>query len=65
MKNHCTCSQYMFQVKNAQMASCLYCVQHPVCLQKEVLDSLNYLPLSLLDMKSTNRSSVTSMGKIY
>ena len=46
MKNRCKCSQYMFQVKKCTDASCLYCVQHPVHLQKEVFDSLNYLPAS-------------------
>ena len=51
MKNHCKCSQYMFQVKKCTDASCLYCVQHPVHLhvQKEVFDSLSYLPLPLFD----------------
>ena len=38
MKNHCKCSQYMFQVKKCTDASCLYCVQHPVRLLKEVFD---------------------------
>ena len=40
MKNHCKCSQYMFQVKNAQMpVAYTACVHHPVCLLKEVFGS--------------------------
>ena len=49
MKSHCKCSQYMFQIKKCTDTSCFYCVQHPVRLQKEVFDSLKYLPLPLLD----------------
>ena len=52
MKYHFKCSQYIacFKSRNARMpvANTVF-MQHPVRLQKEVFDSLNYHPLPLLD----------------
>ena len=52
LETHCHASQYVFQIKKCSDATCLYCLEHSVCLPDDVFSSLMFLPLPLLD-KST------------
>ena len=59
--SHCHSSIYAFQVKKCLNASCYYCSERPVVMDKELFSSISFLPLPILDNKKEHFSTFSEV----
>ena len=60
--DHCIATSYTFQIRKCKTSTCRYCSEHPVRLNEDVFDSLQFIPAPLLD---ASREHFQTFEQVY
>ena len=62
LKDHCSTSCYLFQIKKCGKDTCSYCCLHPVRLPQSEFDRVNFVPLPLMIWSEVDRPSFAALS---
>lgn len=62
LKDHCSASRYLFQVKKCGKDTCSYCCLHPVRLPQSEFNRVNFVPLPLMN---TSKDHCKKFEELY